>query len=314
VTETVRDQTTVDPVAGSLTTELVDESELAPPAVKPGKAAWQRFLRYRLALPAAIVLVLLVLAAFVGPALWTVDPNAVDPTQYRKPPNALHPLGTDSAGRDVLARLLVGGQVSLLVGLSAAVTATVVGVLLGALAGYLRGWADAVLNRIAEVFQAFPTFIVILTIAALFGPSLPGMILIIGLMDWTGAFRVVRGLTMSLREQDSIQAVVGLGATNSRIVLRHVVPAVLGPATVVATGMVGGVIMLEAALSFLGLGVPPPTSSWGSMLNAAQSLSILQTMPWLWVPPGAAIAVTVLAVTFIGEGLRNAVDPRQGQR
>ncbi|MFW6598229.1 ABC transporter permease [Propionibacteriaceae bacterium Y2011] len=299
--------------ATMLSTEPADDT-LAAPGVSPRRAAWQRFVRYRLALPGAITLALLVLGALLGPLVWTVDPNVVDPAQYRKPPGPGHPLGTDSAGRDVLARLLVGARVSLAVGLAAALTATIVGILLGSLAGYLRGWVDALLNRISEVFQSFPTIIVIITVAAVMGPSLPGMIIIIGLMDWTGAFRVTRGLTMSLREQDSIQAVVGLGAPSSRVVLRHVVPAVLGPATVVATGMTGGVIMLEAALSFLGLGVPPPTASWGSMLNQAQSLSILEGMPWLWLPPGLAIAVTVLSVNFIGEGLRNAVDPKQGRR
>jgi peptide/nickel transport system permease protein len=267
---------------------------------------------YRLAVPSLIVLILLFLISFLGPLVYTVDPNAVDPTQFRQPPNAEHLLGTDSAGRDVLARLLVGGQVSLLVGLAAALSATLIGVLLGAIAGYFRGWVDGVLDRVAEVLQTFPTLIMIIALAALLGPSLGLIILVIALMEWTGAFRVVRGLTMSLREHDSVQAVVGLGARNGRIIIRHIVPQVLGPATVVATLLTAGVILLEAGLSFLGLGVPPPAATWGSMLSAAQSLSILQTMPWLWVPPGLAIALTVLAVNFVGEGLRDAVDPKQG--
>lgn len=289
------------------------DEEMAAPSPGPARLAWSRFLQHRMAVPASILLVLLVLASFAGPLFYDVDPNAVDPTQYRQSPSGDHWLGTDSAGRDVLARLLAGGQVSLLVGLTAALTATVVGVLLGAISGFFRGWVDAFLTRFTEVVQSFPTFIVIITLAALLGPSLPLLIIAIGLMEWTGAFRVVRGLTMSLREQDAVQAVVGLGATSRRILLKHVVPAVLGPATVVATLLTATVIMLEASLSFLGLGVPPPTASWGSMLTEAQSLSILKDMPWLWVPPGLAIALTVLAVNFVGDGLRNAVDPRQGR-
>ncbi len=296
------------------TTPGLDSDLLASPPVSPRRAAWRRFLKYRLALPGLIVLTLVVLGAVLGPLLWQVDPNAVDPAQYRNPPSPDHPLGTDSAGRDVLARLIVGGRVSLAVGLAAAVTATFVGILLGALAGYARGWVDSFLSRVCEVMQSFPTIIVIITFAAFFGPSLVTMIIIIGLMEWTGGFRVTRGLTMSLREQDSVVAVVGLGARNSRVLFRHIVPAVLGPATVIATGMISGVIMTEATLSFLGLGVPPPSSSWGTMLNQAQSLRILESMPWMWLPPGIAIAITVLSVNFIGEGLRNAVDPRQGQR
>ncbi|MDR0416795.1 MAG: ABC transporter permease [Propionibacteriaceae bacterium] len=286
----------------------------AKPAGRPSAAGWRRFVAYRLSVPAVVVLLLLALAAFVGPFIYTVDPNAVDPTQFRKPPSSLHILGTDSAGRDVLARLLVGGQVSLLVGLAAAASATVVGVLLGAASGYFRGWLDVLLDRLSEIFQTFPTLIMIIVLAALLGSSLGLIVLVVALMEWPRAFRVVRGLTMSLREQDAIQAVVGLGAGNGRIVLRHIIPQVLGPATVVATLLTASVILLEAGLSFLGLGVPPPTATWGAMLSDAQSLSILQTMPWLWVPPGIAIALTVLAVNFIGEGLRDAVDPKQGTR
>ncbi|MEV4669881.1 ABC transporter permease [Microbacterium sp. LWO12-1.2] len=272
---------------------------------------WSRFTAYRLAFPSLIVLVLLVAACLIGPVFYMIDPNAVDPILYRKPPSPEHLLGTDSAGRDVLARLLHGGRISLLIGLVAALAATFIGVLLGALAGFFRGRTDALLSRITDVVQAFPTLIVIITLAAFLGPSFGLLIVSMALMEWTGAYRVVRGLALSLRERDSIQAVTGLGATNWRIISKHVVPSVLGPATVVATLLTAGVILTEAGLSFLGLGVPPPTASWGSMLSEAQSLQILQTAPWLWLPPGIAITLTVLSVNFVGDGLRNAVDPRQ---
>jgi peptide/nickel transport system permease protein len=284
-----------------------------PPRRRRSRAntPWSRFTAYRLAFPSLIVLVLLVAACVIGPLVYTVDPNAVDPILYRNPPSSEHLLGTDSAGRDVLARLLHGGRVSLLIGLVAALAATFIGVLLGALAGFFRGRTDALLSRITDVVQAFPTLIVIITLAAFLGPSFGLLIVSMALMEWTGAYRVVRGLTLSLRERDAIQAVTGLGATNWRVISKHVVPSVLGPATVVATLLTAGVILTEAGLSFLGLGVPPPTASWGSMLSEAQSLQILQTAPWLWLPPGIAITLTVLSVNFVGDGLRNAVDPRQ---
>ena len=281
-----------------------------PVALSPGRLAMRRFTRHRLAVVGLIALAVIVLAALIGPILLGIDPNLVDPMSIRKPPDAAHLLGTDSAGRDVLARLLAGGRVSLLVGLTVAVTATLIGLVLGSIAGFFGGWIDAVLGRVTDVILSFPTLIVVIIIVAFVGPSIPTMILAVGLFEWPTAFRIVRGLTLSLREQDSIRAVRGLGASTFRILVKHVVPAVFAPLTVVATLLVAQAILLEAGLSFLGLGVPPPTASWGNMLNEAQSFTVLQSMPWLWVPAGCAIAITVLAVNFIGDGLRDASDPR----
>lgn len=279
-------------------------------STSPGRLALRRFARHRLAVVGLGVLVLLALGSLLLPLFLGIDPNAVDVTAVRRPPGDGHLLGTDAAGRDVLARLVSGGQISLLVGLSAALLATVIGLVLGAVAGYFGRWVDALISRIADVVLSFPTLIIIIVIVAFIGPSLTTLIVGIGLFGWPIGFRIVRGLTLSLREQDSIQAVTGLGARPGRILRKHVVPSVVAPLTVVATLEVAQAILLEAALSFLGLGVPPPTASWGNMLNDAQSLTILETMPWLWLPPGIAIAVTVLAVNFVGDGLRDAVDPR----
>lgn len=281
--------------------------------VSPRRLAWRRFRRHRLAVAGTIVLAIVVLAAVFGPLLLPIDPNAVDPTAIRQPPSPEHLLGTDSAGRDVLARLLAGGRVSLLVGLTVALTATVIGLVLGAIAGFFGGWIDAVLSRITDVVLSFPTLIVVIIIVAFTGPSITTLILAVGLFEWPTAFRIVRGLVLSLRDQDSIRAVRGLGASTTRILVKHVVPAVVAPLTVVATILVAQAILLEAGLSFLGLGVPPPTASWGNMLNEAQSFTVLQTMPWLWIPAGCAIAITVLAVNFIGDGLRDASDPRSSR-
>ncbi|MGW2180663.1 ABC transporter permease [Streptomyces sp. NPDC001732] len=287
------------------------QDKAAAKSPSPRKLAWRRFRSHRLAMAGLVVLVLLALVSALGPLLYTVDPDAVDPLLYREPPSAGHPLGTDSAGRDVLARVLAGGRVSLTIGLVASMLATVLGVGLGVTAGYLRGWTEGVLSRIAEVFQSFPTLIVIIVAAAFLGPDVWLLILSLGFMQWTQAYRLTRGLTLSLREQDSIEAVEGLGATPWRIVRKHLVPAVLPQAAVSFTLLMATVIMTEAALSFLGLGVPPPTATWGGMMNEAQQLRILGSMPWMWAPPGIAIALTVMAVNFVGDGLRDAVDPRQ---
>ena len=281
--------------------------------LSPGQLAWLRFRRNKMAMGATIILLLLVLMSVVGPFLYTVSPDLVDPRNFRQAPNAAHALGTDSAGRDVLARLMAGGRISLAIGLIAALISTVIGIAFGIIAGYLRGWADSVLTRIAEVFQSFPALIIIIVVVAFLGPSVPLLTVTLGLLQWTAAFRVTRGVTMSLREQDSIQAVEGLGGTPFHILLRHMVPAVLPHATVAFTLLTATVVMTEAGLSFLGLGVPPPTPTWGSMISEAQSLRILETMPWMWLPPGIAIAMTVMSVNFVGDGLRDAVDPRQSR-
>lgn len=279
----------------------------------PGRLALRRFRRHHLAVASCVVLGIIILAAVLGPFVVGADPTAVDPGSIRQAPSSAHLLGTDSAGRDVLARLLWGGRISLLIGLTVALAATLIGLVLGSIAGFFGGWVDAILSRIADVLLSFPTLIVVIIIVAFVGPSITTMILAVGLFEWPTAFRIVRGLTLSLREQDSIRAVRGLGAGTVRILIKHVMPAVFAPLTVVATLLVAQAILLEAGLSFLGLGVPPPTASWGNMLNEAQSFTVLQQMPWLWIPAGAAIAITVLAVNFIGDGLRDALDPRSSR-
>ena len=301
------------PGLSSLAAPEFDDVAANPVRTARGRAAWRRFARLRLAPPSALVLLLVIAVCVLGPLFYRVNPNTVDPTLFQQGPTAGHLLGTDDAGRDVLARLMHGGRVSLLIGFTAALGANLIGLILGAVAGYFGRLANSFLTRFAEVLQAFPILIVIISVAALTGPSITLLIVLVALLDWPAAFRVVRSITMSLREQEMIQAVEGLGAGNGRILFRHLLPAMLGPFIVLVTIGTGNVIMLEAGLSFLGLGVPPPTASWGSMLSAAESLSILARMPWLWLPPGLAILITVLTVNFIGDGLRNVVDPRQAR-
>jgi peptide/nickel transport system permease protein len=286
--------------------------ELATPSARsPGKMALQRFLRHRLALIGVVTIVVIAALSILAPLIAPTDPLRVDLAFFRKPPNPAHPLGTDSAGRDVLSRLLFAGQVSLTVGLVAAMMSTSIGLLLGSIAGTYGGWTDALIMRLTDVVLSFPALVVIITVVALVGPSMQTVILGIGLFYWPTACRIVRGLALSVREQDFFIAAKALGANDRHVILRHMVPSVLSPLTVTATFAVAQAILLEAALSFLGLGVRPPQPSWGNMLNEAQSLTILESMPWLWLPPGLAIAITVLAINFIGDGLRDALDPRQ---
>jgi peptide/nickel transport system permease protein len=273
--------------------------------------ALRRFLRHRLALLGMGLILLIAALSILAPLIAPSDPFKVDLAFFRKPPNLAHPLGTDSAGRDVLSRMLFAGQVSLTVGLIAALMSTTIGLVLGSIAGTYAGWVDAVIMRLTDVVLSFPALVVIITVVALVGPSILTIIFGIGLFYWPTACRIVRGLALSLREQDFLVAARALGASDRHVIIRHLVPSVLSPLTVTATFAVAQAILLEAALSFLGLGVRPPQPSWGNMLNEAQSLTILESMPWLWLPPGVAIAVTVLAINFIGDGLRDALDPRQ---
>jgi ABC-type dipeptide/oligopeptide/nickel transport system permease subunit len=281
------------------------------PVRSPAGMAARRFFRHRLAMLGVLIIGVIALASIFAPLIAPADPFRVDLAAFRKPPVEGHPLGTDSAGRDVLSRLLFAGQVSLTVGLVAALVSTGIGLLLGSIAGNYGSWADTVVMRATDVIMSFPALIVIITIVALVGPSMLTIILGIGLFGWPTACRIVRGLALSLREQDFVVAARALGAPERRIIARHLVPSVLSPLTVTATFAVAQAILTEAALSFLGLGVRPPQPSWGNMLNEAQSLTILESMPWLWLPPGAAIAITVLAINFVGDGLRDALDPRQ---
>ncbi len=276
----------------------------------PRRQAWERFRRHRLAMFGSVCVLLVAASAILAPFITGQDPLLVDLASYRLGPNADHVLGTDSAGRDVFSRLLHGGRVSLTVGLVAVAVATSIGLTLGAVSGYYGGWTDVAIMRLTDVVLSFPVLIVVITVVALVGPSIYVVMFAIGLFGWPTVGRLVRGMTLSVRERDFIQAARTIGASDARIMFKHVLPQVVSPVTVAATFGVAQAILLEAALSFLGLGVRPPQPSWGNMLSDAQSLVILQDMPWMWAPPGLMITVAVLSINFVGDGLRDALDPR----
>lgn len=273
-------------------------------------SVWDRFRRHRLALVGIVLLAVLAIIAIFAPLLAPHSPYAVDLSAYRKPPGGSHPLGTDSAGRDVLARLMYAGRVSLSVGVVAVSIYVAIGLVLGGLAGFFGGIVDATVMRLADMVLSFPAIIVIITLVSILGPSIWNVMLVIGLLGWPPIARLVRAEFLTLRERDFIVASRSIGAPSGRIIFRHILPNAMTPVIVNATFGMAQAILLEAGLSFLGLGVQPPTASWGNMLNEAQSITILEGMPWLWIPPGILIALAVLSINFVGDGLRDALDPR----
>jgi peptide/nickel transport system permease protein len=256
---------------------------------------------------AAIVL-FTVLAAVVGPWLVPYDPAAQQLALRLEGPSAAHWLGLDELGRDILSRLLVGARVSLLVGISVVGVSAIAGTAIGALAGYVGGWFDETVGRIMDVLLAFPGILLAIGLVAVLGPSLTNVILALVVIGWVGYARLVRGQVLRVRELEYVQAAQALGAPTSRVLFVHVVPATLSAVTVQGTLGMAAAIIAEASLSFLGLGVQPPTASWGTMLDAGRSHLI--DAPHLTIFPGLAIALLVLGFNFVGDGLRDRMDPR----
>jgi peptide/nickel transport system permease protein len=277
------------------------------------RAALHRFLRHRLAVVGAIILLGVILMAVFADFV-SSHPFATDVTAVNKPPSATHLLGTDRSGRDVWARLVFGARTSLTVGLGAVSLYVVIGTVLGGLAGMLGGIVDQLIMRATDTLMSIPTLLLVIVFVSAVGPSLGSVVAVIGLLGWPGACRLVRGQILSLREAEFVTAARVVGLSNQRILFTHLLPNIVSSLAVLATFGVASAIILEAGLSFLGLGVGIPVPSWGDMINAAQSPTVLLDEPWLWVSPGVAIALTVLAVNFIGDGLRDALDPRSTRR
>jgi len=268
----------------------------------------RRFLRHRLALVGAVILLLMLfVAVFADPlTAFNYDQRSRD---YRDgPPNQVHLLGTDRVGLDVWSNLVYATRVSLAVGVLTGLLTVAIGTLVGLVSGYAGGWVDGLLMRLVDVIIAFPTLVIVLAAVSLLGQGLGNIILVISLITWTGTARVVRSQVLSLKNWDFVIAARALGASNKRIITRHILPNTLSSVLVAATLAIAGAILIEANLSFLGLGdLTQP--SWGRMLNAAQSHTILRTRWWLWIPPGLAIALCTLSFNFLGDGLRDALDP-----
>ncbi len=270
----------------------------------------RRFLRNRPAVASVFVLSIIVVLAVFAPVLERHPFDRMALRERSSPPSAQHWLGTDRIGRDVWSRTIHGARVSLVVGFAATAIAVAIGVTLGALAGYHGGWVETVIMRATDVLMTFPPIIIMLTLASFAPRGLWTIVLIIGGLSWPGVARLVRGQFLSLKEQEFVAAAVSLGNRGGRVMGRHILPNALPPLMAMVSFGVGNAILTEAGLSFLGLGVPPPAPSWGTMLEAARNLDILRNLPWTWLPPAFMTVVTVLSVNFIGDGLRDATDSR----
>jgi peptide/nickel transport system permease protein len=274
------------------------------------REALRRFAAHRPAVAGVVVLAVILLLAVLAPVVAPQGPTHLDVARANRPPGAGHLLGTDDVGRDIWARLVYGARTSLAVGLGAVAIALAIGTALGTIAGYLGRWADAIVMRITDAVMSVPALLMVIVFVSIAGPSLKSVIIVIALTTWPATARLVRGQILSLREREFITAARVVGVPGHRIVTAHLLPNLLGPLSVVGTFGVANAILVEAGLSFLGLGVRPPTASWGQMINAAQSPEVLLDRLWIWVPASIAIGLTVLAVNFVGDGLRDAVDPR----
>ena len=269
--------------------------------------ALKRFFGNKIAVVGALVIILMVIVAVFAPALAPYDP--VEPFRGMRGvgPSLEHPMGFDGNGRDLLSRIIYGSRIALTVGIASSFIAVIIGVAVGAAAGYFGGWVDEVLSLLIDTLMAFPLIALLIVLAAVIGPSLPTTIIVIGATVWARYARVVRAEVMSLRQRDYITAAKALGGNDNRVIWKHVVPNVLGSVIVLASLQIGSIIILESALSFLGLGVRPPTPTWGGIL--ADGRAFILRYPHIAIFPGIMIVITVLAFNFIGDGLRDALDP-----
>ncbi|CUH66034.1 Stage 0 sporulation protein KC [Thalassovita autumnalis] len=279
--------------------------------LKPAKGsrALRKLMANRLAMVGLVIFSVILLMSIFAPLITEHDPQKINLRAMLKPPSWDHLLGTDRTGRDVFARILYGGRISILVGLGSALMAAVIGVGIGCYTGYKGGWIDTLALRISEIFMSFPQIILVLLLVSIAGQSLMNLIIIFVLTGWAPMYRMARAKMLSLREEEYVQALRSFGVPTVKICYKHILPNALGPIMVNITLSTAMFILAEAGLSFLGLGVPLSVPTWGNILNVAQDLRVLQNNWWLWLPVGSVISLFVLSVNFIGDGLRDSTDP-----
>jgi peptide/nickel transport system permease protein len=269
---------------------------------------WKRFKRNKLAVAGGIIVLALFFVAVFAPFVAPYDPTAIDRRHILEPPGISHPFGTDDLGRDILSRMIYGARISLAVGFVAVGISSILGIFFGAIAGYYGGWLERIIMRFIDIMLTIPTFFLILAVIAFIGSSIWNIMAVIGLTSWMGVARLVRAEFLSLKEREYVLAARALGASDSRIIFRHIIINSMAPVLVSAVLGIAGAVLVESALSFLGIGVQPPTPSWGNILTIGKDT--MEVAWWLSVFPGLAILVTVLGYNLLGEGIRESIDPR----
>lgn len=277
---------------------------------KPNHRAWERFKKNRMAVISLGILLALIVLALLAPVIAPFDPAEQDLLNRLKPPSGTHWFGTDDLGRDLFTRVLFGARVSLAVGIFSVIFNVIIGVTVGSIAGYYGGKVDSILMRFVDVMLAFPQFFLLITVVTLLKPSLFNIIVVLTAFGWMGKARLLRGQIMSVKNREYIEAAKSMGLPDHRIIFFHVLPNAIAPVIVAAAMNMGSMILTESGLSFLGLGIQPPTASWGNLLQSAQSLKIMIEAPWYPVFPGMMIFITIMCFNFVGDGLRNAFDSK----
>lgn len=273
--------------------------------------AMKKFLHNKKAMLGLFIVLFLMAAVVFLPLFMDLDPYTTDRAAgFNKPPSDAHILGTDDVGRDLFARLLYGGRISLFVGITSTIISVLVGIPLGLIAGYFRGAAESIIMRTADAFMSFPSMVLILVLVAVFGPSILTVTVVIGVLGWTAIAKLIYGNVLSIREREYIQATKAVGMKTVPILFAEVLPNAIPPVWANISFRVAGAILTESSLSFLGMGVQTPQASWGNIIFAAQNLMVLTARPWVWLPPGLCIILVVIGFNFIGEGVRDALDPK----
>ncbi len=270
----------------------------------------KRFLSHKLAMVGLVIILIELFCVIFLPIIMHLDPYTSDPLSFNAAPSDAHLLGCDDLGRDVFARLMYGGRVSLQVGLISAIISMIIGIPLGLIAGYYGGAWDVIIMRTADIFMSFPSMILILVLVAIFGPSVWTVTLVIGVLGWTDFAKLMYGNVLSVRNKEYVESAKAIGTKDLKILTAYVIPNSFAPVLINFTFRMAQAIIQESALSFLGMGVQPPMASWGNILYAAQSIVVLSQRTWLWIPPGILLVLTVCSINFIGDGLRDALDSK----
>ena len=278
------------------------------------KAFLKKYMKHRVAFAATIILLLEVVLVIVLPIVMHLDPINSDFMNMAKGPSALHILGTDKTGRDVFARLVCGGRVSLLVGLGATAVSLIIGIPLGVIAGYYQGVAGDIIMRIVDMFLSFPSMVITLVLIAVMGPSTWTVIFVTGFLSWMQHCKLLYGSITGVRTKEYVESAIAIGTDDFTILTKYVLPNAISPLWVSIAFTVSSSIVFESSLSFLGAGVQPPESSWGNIIYAAQSLSVMTDQPWMWIPAGLVLLLTVICINLVGEGIRDALDPKMKRK